>query len=104
MKKNPSTTKTKIKKKDFKSFSIWLQCHTEGCHGAWGTKLCAFTRKKNDFFLFQVLYLPHIKNSNDSSNADDFMFKKKKFFFSVFKKKNCTDFFVWINMSSMKNV
>jgi len=32
--KNPSTTKTKIKKKDFKSFSIWLQCHTEGCHGA----------------------------------------------------------------------
>ena len=30
--KNPSTTKTKVKKK--RLFSIWLQCHTEGCHGA----------------------------------------------------------------------
>jgi len=34
MKKIPQQRKQKFKKKDFKSFSIWLQCHTEGCHGA----------------------------------------------------------------------
>jgi hypothetical protein len=34
MKKNPSKQRKNLKK-DFKSFSIWLQCHThEGCHGA----------------------------------------------------------------------
>jgi hypothetical protein len=33
--KKKSLKTTKKLKKDFKSFSIWLQCHThEGCHGA----------------------------------------------------------------------
>jgi len=43
--------------------------------------------KRMIFFCFKCFILPHIKNSNDSSNADDFMFKKKNFFSQFLKRK-----------------
>ena len=93
--KNPSTTKTKIKKKTSNLSLFGYSAIPKAAMVLEGQNFAHLHEKRMIFFCFKCfIILPHIKNSNDSSNADDFMFKKKKIFFSVFKKKNCTDFFV----------
>lgn len=91
--KNPSTTKTKIKKKTSNLSLFGYSAIPKAAMVLEGQNFAHLHEKRMIFFCFKCFILPHIKNSNDSSNADDFMFKKK-IFFSVFKKKNCTDFFV----------
>ena len=81
--KNPSTTKTKIKKK--KDFLYLVTVPSRRLPWCLRDKNFAHLHEKRMiFFCFKCFTLPHIKNSNDSSNADDFMFKKKKIFFLSF--------------------
>lgn len=74
-----------------------------------GQNFAHLHEKKNDFFLFQVLYYspPQKKTPQwlPKHTKCWWFYVKKIFFFSLlFKRKNCTDFFCMNLMSSMKNV
>jgi hypothetical protein len=58
MKKIPQQRKQKLKKKTSNLSLFGYSAIPKAAMVLEGQKLCAFTRKKNDFFLFQVLYSP----------------------------------------------
>jgi len=93
MKKNPSTTKTKIKKKRLSLFGY--SAIPKAAMVLEGQNFAHLHEKRMIFFCFKCFILPHTKNSNDSSNADDFMFKKKKIFFSQFLKRKIVQIFLY---------
>ena len=69
-----------------------------------GQNFAHLHEKRMIFFVSSALFSPTQKTPMTPPMLMILCLRKKIFFFSVFKKKNCTDFFVWINMSSMKNV
>jgi len=86
--KNPSTTKTKIKKKTSNLSLFGYSAIPKAAMVLEGQNFAHLHEKRMIFFCFKCfIILPHIKNSNDSSNADDFMFKKKNFFSQFLKRK-----------------
>ena len=103
--KNPSTTKTKIKKKRLQIFLYLVTVPYRRLPWCLRDKTSRiYTKKEWFFFVSSALFSPTQKTPMTPPMLMILCLRKKKFFFSVFKKKNCTDFFVWINMSSMKNV
>jgi len=87
MKKIPQQRKQKLKKKTSNLSLFGYSAIPKAAMVLEGQNFTHLHEKRMIFFCFKCFILPHIKNSNDSSNADDFMFKKKKFFSQFLKRK-----------------
>jgi len=94
MKKIPQQRKQKFKKKTSNLSLFGYSAIPKAAMVLEGQNFTHLHEKRMIFFCFKCFILPHIKNSNDSSNADDFMFKKK-IFFSQFLKRKIVQIFLY---------